>query len=384
MEKGEQSFANVWDIDVEKYNADESQVEEVAAEDITEDGIPEGKQAAEPEGSEEAKQDDDAVPGKDTGVEDAVEKQGEESEESEKDASIETPVKEEPSGTADIDGLVDDLVKDEILDFEDDKDYSLGEKGLKEVIADTVEKRSIKALEAFKDNLGDDGKKLLAILDKGGSVDDFVKMDQQTSFGDVQLENDKGEQFERNQQYLVSDWLKVQGHTPDEIDDIVNDYQKAGLLRKQAEMSQRKLTTWQADQNETLLAQKEQTQIENTRIANEEAEQFQEDILGTRDIAGFKVTESKAKKLYDFITVADKEGNTSLAKNTTPENQLLFALFAMEGFDKDKLSKEIATKQARKISRKLGNYTDKNVDPKRGATRPTRTDQVTPKIHWQM
>jgi len=53
-------------------------------------------------------------------------------------------------------------------------------------------------------------------------------------------------------------------------------------------------------------------------------------------------------------------------------------------FDKDKLSKDVATKQARKLKKKLSRFQDKNVAPKRGAKEVRRTDQETPTIHWNV
>lgn len=382
MEKGEQSFANVWDIDVDKYNADESQVEEVTAEDITEDGIPEGKQAAEPEGSEEAKQDDDAVPGKDTGVEDAVEKQGEGSEGSEKDASIETPVKGEPSL---YDTVAQELVDAEILDFDDDKKYDLETSdGIKELFKENLEKNSVNAVNSYKEGLGEEAKKLLDVIEKGGSTEDYLKMDKQEDFSSIPLESDTGAQFEQNQAYLVEDWLKVQGYSAEEAADQVKEFSDAGMLRKQAELSQKKLASWQEGQNKTLMLQRETEKAEQAKLSEEEAVKFQEEVTGTREIAGFTVSEKEATKLYDYITKADKDGKTAFAKEDTEENRLLYALFAMKGFDKDKLSKEIATKQARSLKRKLTRHVDGNATPKRGAQQVRKTGQETPTIHWQM
>ena len=105
----------------------------------------------------------------------------------------------------------------------------------------------------------------------------------------------------------------------------------------------------------------------------------------TREIAGFKVTEGKAKKLYDFITKEDKDGKSEFDKKDTAENRLLYAYFAMEGFDKNKLSKEIATKQSRTLKKKLSRFSDTNVSPKKdGSAQVRKTDQETPTIHWNL
>jgi hypothetical protein len=56
----------------------------------------------------------------------------------------------------------------------------------------------------------------------------------------------------------------------------------------------------------------------------------------------------------------------------------------MEGFDKEKLSKDIATKQARTLRKKLSRFNDSNAAPKRSANEVKRTNQDLGNIPWSM
>ena len=393
MDKGEdKGFLDVWEIDHSKYGADSDNVEEVVTEITTESGgekIDQGPEDEKPEGITVDDQPEETK-GAEKQAEEPADVKTEEkdtaaSEERKEDASAkqvetETPEAVEESGIFD---LAQGLVDDDILVF-DDSDEEIDfdtEEGLKHLINKTVEQKSADAINSFKENLGDEAKGLLDILEKGGSVTDYVNMTQQIDFSKVPLETSNGEQAVKNQQYLVEDWMKVQGYEEDEIQEMLADYNESGLLRKQAEIAQKKLAAWQTKENETLLAQKAQEQAQAEQESAEQAEAFREEVQGMREIAGFKVTEAKAKKLYDFITKEDKEGQTAFAKADSAENRLLYALFAMEGFDKDKLSKEVAREQTRKLKRKLSNYNDKNVAPKRGAQQVRRSDQGTPDIN---
>ncbi len=386
-------FADVWGIDVNKYNADADEVEEViqeveegsdgAAEKIETDETKEDKQEeASTDANSDAKGDPDANKDDDEKQVAASEEEGKE------DASSSAQETKEESKAEDVDDagyydLAQGLVSEDLLTFDEEKEYDFeSEAGLKELITETVTKRSEEAINKFKEDLGEEAQKLLNVLEKGGSVNDYVKMEQQIDFANVPLADSDGNDYQKNQMYLVEDWMKVQGYEEEEIKEMVNDYLESGMLKKQATIAQKKLASWQTKQNETLLAQKEKEQAESARLEQEAAENFREAVVNTREIAGFQITEGKAKKLYDYITKKDKDGKSKFDKEDTPENRLLYAYFAMEGFDKEKLSKEVAAKQARSLKKKLSRYSDKNTSPKRTGEQVRRTDQETPKIHW--
>ena len=236
-----------------------------------------------------------------------------------------------------------DLVEDDLLVFDEEKEYDVKtDAGLKQMIADTVEQKSKDAITAFKDGLGSNASKLMGVLEKGGTVDDFIKLDQQVNFGEVALESNSGEQYEKNQQYLVEDWMKVQGYSKEEIDESISDFHENGMLRKQAELAQRKLTSHQKKQDQALMSQRETEKIAASEQAEGAAVAFKDTVTNTRDLAGFTVPEKKAKKLYDFT----------------------------------------ATKQARTFKKRMSNFKDTNASPKRSGGSVNRENQDTPDIPW--
>jgi hypothetical protein len=384
MGKEETSFANVWDIDTSKYDADGDAASEVKVEVIKsgESGVTQIDQE-EPEKVE-------IDPGEDP-VKDVVEKQDAAVEtpvdEGKEDASTKTPdepVKDEPTQ---FQSLAQGLVDDDVLfyDEESEKDYDFDtEAGLKELINETVEKKSTAAISAYKENLGDDARKLLEVLEKGGNVGDFEKMSKQIDFNTIPLEDKDGNDYTQNQIHLVEDLLKEQEFDEEEIKEAVNDYIEGGILKKQAGVARKKLAKLQEKKNADFLAKAEASKAEQVKLAAEQAEGFKTTVMETRELSGFKVTEAKAKKLYDYITKKDKEGKSKFDKEDTAENRLLYAYFAMEGFDKEKLSKDIATKQARTLRRKLSRVTDPNAAPKRSANEVKRTNQDLGNIPWSM
>jgi hypothetical protein len=385
MGKGETSFANVWDIDTSKYDADGDAASEVKVEVVTsgESGVTQINQ-------EEPEKSDESTLGEDP-VKDVVEKQdaavGTPTDEGKEDASTKTPdepVKDEPTQ---FQSLAQGLVDDDVLSYDDDsdKDYDFDtEAGLKELINETVEKKSTAAISAYKENLGDDARKLLEVLEKGGNVADFEKMSKQIDFNTIPLEDKDGNDYQQNQIHLVEDLLKEQEFDEEEIKEAVNDYIEGGILKKQASVARRKLAKLQEKKNADFLAKAEASKAEQVKLASEQAESFKSTVMETRELSGFKVTEVKAKKLYDYITKKDKDGKSKFDREDTAENRLLYAYFAMEGFDKEKLSKDIATKQARTLRKKLSRFNDSNAAPKRSANEVKRTNQDLGNIPWSM
>ena len=313
-----------------------------------------------------------------------VEKEGE----SEEDAlaagdSIE---KEEIGG--ELVETLNSLIEDNVLVYDEDKDYEASPEGIKQLIEETVAKKTESALTEYKENLPDNANELIGILEKGGSVQDFIEMSQQTDFAEVPVEDKDGNPLERNQTYLVEDYLElVLGYDKDEIAETVEGYKEGGLLAKQATIAQKKLTKWQTSKNDALVKQREADKLEAEQTAVEQADTFKASVLESREIAGFKLTKQKAEQLYEYITKPiDAEGKTKFAKDDTEETRLLYALMAMEGFDKTKLSKEVATKQAISLKKKLSNYKDSQAAPKRGGEQiiKRQSSDVVKGIKWDV
>lgn len=365
-EREEKSFVDIFDIDFDKF-ADETP-EEIVSED-TPDSVEEEEveDPVEEEGESEK------------GAEKQAENEEESSEEeSEEDASADDNPVTEPVG--EFDELIGELTGDNILDFDEEKEYSMDKDGLKELIEETVQKKSTEAIEEFKESLGNKGKDLLTVLEKGGSVDDFISMETQIDFNNVSLSDGNGNPLVQNQKYLIEDLMKINGYDEETIQETIADYADAGLLEKQAKIAKKKLADWQEKQNEAKLAAKEEERRLEQERMEQEADAFKNDVLSTTEIAGFEIGKKKAKKLYDYITKADNEGVTPFQKDDTAENRLLYAYFAMEGFDKEKLTKSIATEQTRTLKKKINRYKDQNAAPKRSGGEVRRTNQETPKI----
>jgi hypothetical protein len=357
MDGENKEFVDIFNISSDTFDSDVKKVEEVEVE---------------VENVEEVKEVEVEV--------ETIDEKNVEEKEPEVEKAIEEEVEEEVGeDEAYYQELMQNYLDEGVFDIDGDEiEADFSENGLKDMISKTVSKRKKEAIEEYKNSLGEKGAALLEVIEKGGAVEDFLNMDQEVDYSTVPVTN--------NQQVLIEDWLSISGYTDDEINDTINDYLEAGdkMLTKQAELAKKKLVFWQKEKNESLLAEKETAKIEQQKQAEQNAIEFRDRVVQKSEISGFKLSKQKATALYDFITKPDKDGRTGFQKADTEENQLLYAYFAMEGFNKDKLTKEIASKQTRLIKKKLSQFADENTAPKRSAGQVRRANQKTPEIHWNI
>jgi len=357
------SFVDVWGLDHSKFDSIKSDDEEESVDTVVENG-------GVVDITETYDSEDEDTTGEEVDPKEGDGKQAESEEEVKEDA----PSNESTENLEDISNIMVDLASDGILAYNEEKNYEPSKEGLRELISETIEKRSEEAVMEFKETLPEKGAQLLDILSKGGSVEDFINIESQTDFSKVPLVNKDGEPLEKNQMHLVEDWLRIQGHDEDEINEMVSDYYHSGILAKQAEMAKRKLSVHQEKQNEALIKQRESEKADYEKKTALEAEDFKDKVLNLKEVAGFTIDKVKAKKLYEFITKPiDQQGKTAFQKKDTEETRLLYALLAMEDFNKEKLTKQVTTAAALNLKSKIESR-DRNVRPVRSDGNPVRTE----------
>lgn len=274
---------------------------------------------------------------------------------------------ESKTEVTDLNELMEKLTEEDVLYIDEEKEYDLSFDGLKDMIEETKVKTAAKTIEEYENSFDSEGKKILEILKNGGSINDYIESQNKVDFASVPLHDSEGYPITQNQIYLLEDLYKMEGYEKDEIAEKIDVLTKAGLLEKEANIARKKLSSWQKEQEQII----EKQAVEEKKIKEEtekkEAEEFKNQVLNLEEVAGFKLNKKQAEKLYDYITKPiDKEGNTQFKKDDTFENRMLYAYFAMIGFDKEQLSKEIRTKHTINFKKKLSNYKDSNASPSAG------------------
>ena len=110
---------------------------------------------------------------------------------------------------------------------------------------------------------------------------------------------------------------------------------------------------------------------ERQETLDQEAQEFEKDLLSRKEIAGFEVTDKENKELLDFISVEDGEGKTAFEKKEeeNKDSKLLYAYFLMKGMNKDALTKGVRKKETFKIKKKLDNFQDTKAEISGGGNR---------------
>jgi hypothetical protein len=366
MEKGRQSFTDMFFVDGDQLNdkaVDETVTEgHSGAQDVTtqpEDITPEAEEV-----TEVTTQTGDTE--EDAESENGDGKQAEEVMETSSEVSEEDALSNDSDNVDHIDGaesIINELVTDENIYFDEEKEYDMTVDGLKEIINENVQLARDTAIDHLKKGLDDQGQQILDIIQSGGSVQEFLERPETIDFKSIKVLNEDGSVNVETSSDLIGTWMELQDYTEEEINERLDVLDKAGLLRKEAERAKAKL-----DQKQTKdISDQKKLNEQNAALAQEEAreraEAFREDMVGTTDIAGFKVSKTEAQKLYDFVSKPDKDGKTAFEKADTDEARKLYAYFAMNNFDVDALSREVATKNVRTIKKRISNANDGQVRP---------------------
>lgn len=165
------------------------------------------------------------------------------------------------------------------------------------------------------------------------------------------------EDNERVQEALVAEWLKIQGSTPEEIKETLEDYKDTGILFKQASRIQPKLVKMQEDRKQQVI-QQQQKQAEEAR--NAQIEQWKQigTTINSGKLGNFAIPEADKKSFFDWLSQPiDKSGKSQmqLVREKMPlETALAIDYFLFKGLDLNKLVQNTKnTQQAVNLRNKL-------------------------------
>jgi len=250
-----------------------------------------------------------------------------------------------------------DLYEEGVLDFDDaDEDFEDSKTGVSKLVNKTVQNR----INKFVESLPPDLNALMQFVQNGGKPKDFMDVYYSNkSWEEIDLEN------EDNQKLVVSESLRLAGEAEEDIAEIVEEWYDNGTLSKRAKSSQAKLVKHDAAQKAAIIEQ-QKIKAENERKANEQYwNSLKEDLMKKEEIMGFKVAPKTREKLWDFMTARDpKTGKTAYdeALEEKKDAAWLFALQAMNGFDKSKLEVQTRTKVSNEFGNLLKNYAKSSKD----------------------
>lgn len=270
---------------------------------------------------------------------------------------------DEPSFTP----FINHLVEKNIL-YKTDKQYQDSEEGFEEAFKDTINAMWEDKLAG----LSDKAKKLLEYDLEGLNIEnytqtvDFSRLD----YTDINTQRD-----------LVLDALIAQDYTEEEAEEQMSRYEDTGLLEAEARRAGKFLDRLQKED----LARKEaedRAKIQAKKDAEvRQQEELKREILGTRKLGNFDVSEKDAQDLYDYMTKPVRNGKTQSELDDTKENRFLLALLRMKKFDTSALERKAETKVVKSLKDNLNRYQDKNAKPVQ-SSEAEKEEEGKPNLKW--
>ncbi len=293
-------------------------------------------------------------------------KEEESEEEQEEDNSKKQKESEDNDDSNEFGGFAKFLEEEGLLEIEEGDEFK-SEKDLSKAWSKSVKK----GIESDRSKLPEDGQKFLEFLDGGGKPSDFHKY----YYGDASFE-DFDISSDENKKYVITEALKLEDYTQEEIDAELADYEDLGKTDKKAEIYLKKLQKIEK-QNQTLLldTQKAYAKEQETK-RTEEWDEFKKGLFDKDTIGGFKMTPKMKEDTWGYMTkVVDKKlGVTQyqIDSNENKDARYIFAYLLKNKWDVKSLEKQVETKQVSKLKDKLSNYSD------------TRTKIKSPKSNLEM
>lgn len=253
------------------------------------------------------------------------------------------PNLEEPDSDYSFKALATYLSDEGIIDFEDSEDLE----DSPELLFQSVQKTIEAEIKNYKESIPEVGKKFLEYLEKGGDPSKFIEAAAQPiDFKSLDLEDTN------IQKQVVSEYLKTQDYTQEEIDDLLQDYEDSLILEKQATLAakklekihSKKLDQLTADQEAAVEAQKEQAaKYVNTLTTT---------IDSSEQLGGLEVTKKDKDAFKAYLLQTDKNGLTQYQKDINEDpvkTQLELAYLKFKKFDFGKVAKTAKSDAARAI-----------------------------------
>jgi len=265
-------------------------------------------------------------------------------------------------------GFAKFLNEEGLIDLQDDEKFE-SEKDLAKAVERTIKN----GIASDRTRLPEDGQKFLEFLDGGGRPSDFHKY----YYGDASFE-DFDISSEENQKYVISEALRLEEYTQEEIDAELTDLEDLGKLDKKAETFLRKLQKVEKGQKDLLIQTQKAYAKEQEALRVKEWDDFRKGLFDKETIGGFKMSPKMKEDTWTYMTkTVDKQtGETQYQKDSkeNTEARYLFAYLLKNKWDMKALEKQVETRAVSKLKDKLSNYTDTRSKMKSGSGKAEMLD----------
>lgn len=238
-----------------------------------------------------------------------------------------------------------------ILDVTDE-DTIDSEEDLERIQSNTIQN----GINSYKDSIPEDGRKFLDFIGDGGKPSDFHK----AYYGEASFEGYEAK-TEADQKYIISEALRLEEYTEEEIADELADIEDMGRLEKKSGTFLRKLQKAEAEQKKHILKAQKDSAKAQSDAENEEWKKFKSGLYEKEEIGGFKLNKKTKDDLWNYMTKVDKKTGKTNYQTESNENEdarYVFAYLLKNKWDITALERLVENKAVGKLRGKLGNYSD--------------------------
>lgn len=220
------------------------------------------------------------------------------------------------------------------------------------------------AIEDYKEDLPEEIKYLLDNYDQGVNVFDLLKADKKV----LEYHNLKDEEIEESeslQKKLLADYYFYQGESEEDIRDLIEDIEVAGLLEKQSKRAVKKLSQIQQRERENVIQQQKQAEQERRKQYDSAMTTLKNDIFSKEEIIpGINLSDKQKKDIYNGITKFDRQGKNAVMRfrESNPEFDLVVAYLATVMGKDNKINWDMLTTAAETKATKNLKEKAKNAD----------------------
>ena len=252
------------------------------------------------------------------------------------------------------------LSEKEILDL--DEDFEPTEEGLVGAFEGTVKARVQEEIDMFQKGLPEEGKALLAHIMNGGTISDFKQVYDEIDVSRLDM------QAKNAQVYVLSEYMKLRGDTPDEIQENLELYESNDVLGKHAAKAQQRLMDYQTNRKQELAKKQEEAVRAQEAKRKEVVDNINNTVQEASDISGFPITRKEKKKLIEYMTIPTvKVGDDYVTQFQADEMKasneiddfVLRAYLRMTDFDLAKVKSKTVSKYSSTLKEKLQTRKDK-------------------------
>ena len=246
------------------------------------------------------------------------------------------------------------LSEKEILDL--DEDFEPTEEGLVGALEGTVKTRVQEEIDMFQKGLPEEGKALLAHIMNGGKVSDFKQVYDEIDVSRLDM------QAKNAQVYVLSEYMKLRGDTPEEIQENLELYESNDVLGKHASKAQERLMDYQTKRKADLARKQEEAVKAQEDKRKEVVATINEKVEAASDISGFPISRKDKKKLLEYMTIPTvKVGDDYVTQFQADEMKasnevddfVLRAYLRMTDFDLAKVKSKTVSKYSSSLKEKL-------------------------------